>query len=103
MRACNFLSPDFRDDTLRGCFGFDTDNPTLGGLFRLFGSDSVLRCSDVAIQSGKLLVIDLGFGEQDLPGMVFFRHLVFLLFAVVVLLRALLRFEPNLDFPLFGS
>ena len=74
-----------------------------GGLLRLFYGDSVLRFGYVAIQSGKLLVIDLGFGEQNLPGMVFFRHLVLLLFAGVVLFRALLRFEPNFYFPPFGS
>ena len=34
---------------------------------------------------------------------VFFRHFVLLLFAGVLLLHALLRFEPNFRFALFGS
>ena len=46
-------------------------------------------------------MVDLGFGEQNLPVMVFFRHLVLLLFAGVVLFRAFLRFEPNFYFCAF--
>ena len=48
-------------------------------------------------------MIDFGFGEQNVPFVVFFRHVVLLLFASILLLRALLRFEANLFFLLGGS
>ena len=50
-----------------------------------------------------MLVVELGFGEQNVPFMVFFRHLVLLLFASFLLARALLPFEANFLFALFGS
>ena len=45
----------------------------------------------------------LGFGEQEVHFVILFRHLVLLLFAGVFLAYALLRFEPNFCFALFGS
>ena len=48
-------------------------------------------------------MVNLGFGERDSPLMDVFFHLVLLLFAVVLLLFAFLRFEPNFGFSLFGS
>ena len=48
-------------------------------------------------------MVELGFGQQDGPFVVFFLHFVLLLFAGVLFLFALLRFEANFRFALFGS
>ena len=44
-------------------------------------------------------MIELGLGEENVPLMAFFLHVVLLLFARVLLLP----FEANLLFALFGS
>ena len=54
------------------------------------------RIFDIAIQIVELLAIDLGFGEENVP-------LMALLFALVVALGALLRFEANLFLAPGGS
>jgi hypothetical protein len=43
------------------------------------------------LRSRKLLAVDFGFGEQNLPFVAFFFHLVLFLFALV-------RFEANFSF-----
>jgi hypothetical protein len=40
------------------------------------------------------LMVDLGFGEQDVPLMAFLRHLMLLLFADAFLFLTFLRFKP---------
>jgi hypothetical protein len=52
---------------------------------------------------GHLLVVELGFGEQQVPFVAFFHHFVLLLLAGVFFLFLFLRFEPNFLFALFGS
>ena len=54
--------------------------------------------SRLVASSEDLLVIDPGLDEEDGPFFAFFCHLVILLFAVVFLLFALLRFEANFRF-----
>ncbi len=59
--------------------------------------------SRLVASSEDLLVIDPGLDEDDGPFFAFFCHFVILLFAGVFLFRALLRFEANFHFALFGS
>ena len=47
-------------------------------------------------QMAESLAFDFGFGEENFPFVAFFFHLVLLLFALV-------RFEPNSLFSLCGS
>ena len=58
---------------------------------------------DLQAFSQGLLVVELGFGERDDPFVAVFFHFVLLLFAGVFFLFALLRFEANFGFALFGS
>ena len=48
-------------------------------------------------------MVELGFGDRDGAFVMIFFHLVPLLFAIVLLLFSLLRFEANFRFSLFGS
>ena len=59
--------------------------------------------SHLVASSEDLLMIDPGLDEEDGPFFAFFCHFVILLFARVFVFRALLRFEANVRFPLFGS
>jgi hypothetical protein len=62
-----------------------------------------VRGAVTGVESKDVLVIDLSLDKQKSPCMVFFRHLMLLLFAGVLLFHAFLRFEPNLLLFLFGS
>ncbi len=54
-------------------------------------------------RSENVLVVDFGFGEQNVPFMVFFRHLALLLFANVFLVCAVCDSKPISLLSLCGS
>jgi hypothetical protein len=88
---------------LLGPAAFSSQRSALGRQLLAVGSPfrDVLECFH-AIREG-FLVVNLRFGERDGPLVGVFFHLMLLLFAVVLLLFALLRFEANFRFSLFGS